>query len=204
MGHPLLGVVLPEPHPETRKMLLTSNPTTTDRHIMILSLLTTCESLGSQDIRTRLGCTAADAHTVLEELIAQGLIRADNVRNSVRYSKRNFDHDQTLVCPEWFEHLEDWFAQGKSESASGMARLLGLNPLKLRATLEEMRQRGTLYGRFVGQMCVYSLRQRGETSQATAAQMHALHNTPEKRQQEALMHAGNAPMRKGVRVPIPS
>ena len=177
-------------------MFLTSHINTQNQLQTVLDLFKTRESVVSQDIRTLLGCNIGDAHTLLEELIAQGLIQADTVRSSTRYSKREFEHDANLVRPDWFAKLEDWFTGGKRESATGMARQLGLEIHQMRATLEEMRQDGLLYGKFVGRMCVYSLRQRGTTRQASAEQMHLVHNTPERVQQRVLMAAGTA---RGIR-----
>lgn len=162
-------------------------------HQLVLALLDSRESVVAQDVRVLLGSTAADAQIGLEELISQGLVRTEPVRSSTRYSKREFEHDRELVQEVWFAKLEGWFGLGKTETAPGIARLLGLDLAQVRATLEEMCQRGVLYGKFVGQMCIYSLRERGETLQASDEQMHALHNTPEKLQQQAFLDAGNAP-----------
>ncbi|GEM48353.1 MarR family transcriptional regulator [Deinococcus cellulosilyticus] len=135
----------------------------------VLQLLTTHNSLGGHEIRAELGITTSELQTVLAELIAQGLVQTDQLRNSVRYIKREFEHDPHLVHPEWFGQLEAWFAQGGRETVFSLARQLKWKVPDTRATLEEMRKQGLLYGKFVGNMCVYSLRQRGVVRQVSQA-----------------------------------
>lgn len=152
-------------------MLNVSSPTLQHQQGAVLHLLSNHLCLGGNEIRAELGLTANDLQTVLSELIAQGLVQTDNLRNAVRYSKREFEHDLDLVRPEWFGKLEGWFAQGNRETVLGVSRQLNLKEADTRATLEEMRKQGLLYGKFVGNMCIYSLRQRGVLLQASAEQM---------------------------------
>ncbi|GGJ28515.1 hypothetical protein [Deinococcus roseus] len=167
--------------------------TTQEQHTIVLKLLNTRESLCSQDIRLALGCSTSNVSKVMEELVSQGLVQINLLRNSIRYSKREFEHDLQRVQDAWFGRLETHFADGTTETSVSVARKLHLNLEDARATLEEMRKKGILYGRFVGQMCIYSLRQRGTTLQASEEQMDLVLNSPLKQQQRSMEEAAATP-----------
>ncbi|WP_034335675.1 hypothetical protein [Deinococcus misasensis] len=156
--------------------MLNASSTLQNQQGAVLNLLSKQLSLGGHEIRLALGLTAHDLQTVLAELIAQGLVQTDNLRNTVRYSKREFEHDPELVHPEWFLPFEVWFSKGHRETVFSLARQLNVNIPDARATLEEMRKEGLLYGHFVGNMCVYSLRKRGVLLQASAERMGRLND----------------------------
>ncbi|GGJ52422.1 hypothetical protein [Deinococcus roseus] len=151
-------------------MQLTAPWNTTETHRnLVLELLNTCDSVGNNDIRQALGCTAGHVHLVMDDLITEGHVQADT-RGPIRYSKRTFTFEERHVRPEWFERLKRWFQGGKSETSFLVARQLDLKWEEVEATMEAMRQQGWLHGRFVGRMCIYALVPRGTTLQGPAGQ----------------------------------
>ncbi|GGJ24203.1 hypothetical protein [Deinococcus roseus] len=180
---------------------MTFNPqwNTQDHLDAVMQLLDLQESASSEEIRKVLNCPAVAAHGVLEELIAQGFVQTVGKSSAVRYIKRAFDHDMDLVHEEWFPRLSEWFATGRAESHFGVSSQLNLNAREAKATLEEMRRQGMLFGKFVGSMCIYSLRERGITRQASGAQLEALASTPRKKRQDALQEAIQKPTARPTR-----
>ncbi|GEM47494.1 hypothetical protein [Deinococcus cellulosilyticus] len=180
---------------------MTFNPqwNTQDHLDAVMQLLERQESASSEDIRKVLNCPPVAAHSVLEELIAQGFVQTVGKTSAIRYIKRAFDHDMDLVHEEWFDRLIEWFAGGRAESHFSVASQLGLNAREGKATLEEMRRRGMLFGKFVGSMCIYSLRERGMTRHASGAELEQLVSTPRKQRQEALQEALQKPKARPAR-----
>lgn len=159
-------------------MQLTSPWNTTQAHRnLVLEMLETHDSVGGVEIRKALGCTALNVHLVMDDLITEGLVQSDT-RGAIRYSKRSFTFDPQRVKEEWFVLLKNWFQGGKSETARAVAQQLQLNLLDVQATLEAMRQRGWLHGRFVGRMCIYALLERGTTLQGTSQSVKSRLNGP--------------------------
>ena len=180
---------------------MTFNPqwNTQDHLDAVMQLLERQESATSEDIRKVLNCPPVAAHGVLEELIAQGFVQTVGKSSAIRYIRRAFDHDMDLVHEDWFDRLIDWFKDGRAESHFGVASQLGLNPKQVKATLEEMRRRGMLFGKFVGSMCIYSLRERGITRQGSGAELEQMTNTPRKQKQDALQEALQKPHARPAR-----
>lgn len=173
----------------------------TQEHLdAVMQLLERQESATTEEIRKVLGCPAVAAHGVMEELIAQGFVQTAGKTSSVRYMKRAFDHDMDLVREEWFEMLKNWFAGGKSESHFSVASQLNLPPREVKATLEEMRRQGMLFGKFVGSMCIYALRERGTTRHVSGTELENMTSIPRKKRNEVLQSPSTRPaMPRGLR-----
>lgn len=182
-------------------MTLTATWTTTQEHRdSVLALLNKLESITGGDVRDLLACTATSANLVLEDLMGLGLLQvAPPLRNTTRYIRREFRHDATLVHGEWFDRLEQWFSHGRSETIYSTAHQLHLEVSDVRATLEEMRKRGILYGKFVGSMCIYSLKQRQKLRQATAAQLQDIQVSAAQKLHDQMNEAANTARKEARR-----
>ncbi|GEM46334.1 hypothetical protein [Deinococcus cellulosilyticus] len=182
-------------------MTLTATWTTTQQHRdSVISLFDTLESISGSDVREVLSCTTVSAHQVLEDLMGLGLLQvAPSIRNTTRYILRTYGHDASLVHREWFDRLEHWFSHGRSETIYSTSQQLHLELPETRATLEEMRKLGILYGKFVGAMCIYSLKQRQKLRQATAAQLQDLQVSAEQKLQNQMTEAANTARKESRR-----
>ncbi|WP_034335515.1 hypothetical protein [Deinococcus misasensis] len=145
--------------------------TTPEHRNTILQLFERSQSISGQDVRDALECSSAAAHLVLEDLMGVGLIQAQPAaRGITRYLRRHFEHPSELVHAEWFHPVLQLFQHGKQETVFSTAQQLVLPLPEVRATLEEMRKQGLLFGHFIGSMCVYSSRRSQVTFQSDVAQ----------------------------------
>lgn len=153
-------------------------PITEEQIEKVMALFDHLTMIRKSDIGGALGNNSMNVYrAMVDELINRGMIRCIQINTSILYERMSFDHDQSDVRKDLMGLLHSHFDGGRSATAASVATELALNINVVKATLEELRKQGKIFGRFVGNLCIYAQQERGTSRTATPEELQKAKRT---------------------------